>query len=73
LDFEDMTIPWIAFGPDIVPALSLSVPVSTTDTAAWALGLALPSEWDDRPVMEVFGRTEEEAGVRTTTANRCGP
>jgi hypothetical protein len=52
-----MTIPWIATGPGI-RAVRLMTPVNTTDTAAtaaWALGLPLPAEWDGRPVLEAFG------------------
>ena len=55
---EDMTIPWIASGPGIVPG-ELTIPINTTDTgatAAWALGLDLPSEWDGIPVYEAFGQ-----------------
>jgi len=54
----DMTIPWIINGPGVQPG-ALSVPVSTTDTAAtaaWALGLPLPPEWDGIPVYEAFGQ-----------------
>jgi hypothetical protein len=54
---EDMTIPWIASGPGI-QSRRLASPVNTTDTAAtaaWALGLPLPPEWDGRPVFEAFG------------------
>jgi len=55
----DMTIPWIVSGPGVVPG-ELTVPVNTTDTAAtaaWALGLDLPSAWDGLPVYEAFGQT----------------
>jgi arylsulfatase A-like enzyme len=54
---EDMTIPWIASGPGIHP-IQLTSRINTTDTAAtaaWALGLPLPSEWAGRPVYEAFG------------------
>jgi len=54
---EDMTIPWIASGPGIQHT-ALTSPINTTDTAAtaaWALGLPLPPEWDGRPVFEAFG------------------
>jgi hypothetical protein len=54
---EDMTIPWLAYGPGIV-AGEISAPVNTTDTAAtaaWALGLPLPPEWDGQPLQEAFG------------------
>jgi predicted AlkP superfamily pyrophosphatase or phosphodiesterase len=54
---EDMTIPWIASGPGI-RAGRLATPIHTHDTAAtaaFALGLPLPIEWDGVPVMEAFG------------------
>lgn len=55
--FEDMTIPWIVSGPGILP-MQLTTQVHTMDTAAtaaFALGLQLPPEWDGRPVYEAFG------------------
>jgi len=54
---EDMTIPWIVSGPGIV-AGKLPVQVHTMDTAAtaaYALGLPIPAEWDGVPVLEAFG------------------
>jgi hypothetical protein len=54
---EDMTIPWIASGPGILPG-QLTTPVHTMDTAAtaaFALSLPLPLEWQGRPVYEAFG------------------
>jgi hypothetical protein len=54
---EDLQIPWIASGPGIVPT-QLTTPVQTMDTAAtaaYALGLPIPSEWDGVPVYEAFG------------------
>ena len=54
---EDMTIPWIASGPGI-RAGRLATPIHTIDTAAtaaFALGLSLPPEWDGVPVVEAFG------------------
>lgn len=54
---EDMTIPWIISGPNVIPGL-LSTQVFTMDTAAttaFALGLSLPPEWDGAPVYEAFG------------------
>ena len=62
---EDMTIPWIAVGPDIQPG-QLTTPIQTTDTAAtaaFALGLALPTEWDGAPVYEAFGLPAERQSV----------
>lgn len=58
---EDMNIPWVAAGPGVRPVV-LSTAVNTTDTAAtaaWALGLPLPPEWDGRPVLEAFGLPDE--------------
>lgn len=54
---EDMTIPWIASGPGIQPK-HLTTVVHTMDTAAtaaFALGLEIPVEWDGVPVYEAFG------------------
>jgi len=54
---EDMTIPWIASGPGILPK-QLTITVHTMDTAAtaaFALGLDIPAEWDGVPVYEAFG------------------
>ncbi|PKN94549.1 MAG: hypothetical protein CVU44_05560 [Chloroflexi bacterium HGW-Chloroflexi-6] len=54
---EDMTIPWIINGPGVVPG-EIKVSINTTDTAAtaaWALGLPIPAEWDGIPVQEAFG------------------
>jgi phosphopentomutase len=55
---EDMTIPWVISGPGVRPG-PLTTPIQTTDTAAtaaWALGLPLPSGWDGWPVFEAFGQ-----------------
>jgi hypothetical protein len=54
---EDMTIPWVITGPGVVTG-QLKTAIHTTDTAAtaaWALGLPLPAEWDGLPVLEAFG------------------
>lgn len=54
---EDMTIPWIISGPQIIPG-ELQSPVYIYDTAptvAFALGLPLQPEWDGAPVYEAFG------------------
>ncbi|MDK1117501.1 MAG: alkaline phosphatase family protein [Anaerolineae bacterium] len=59
---EDMTIPWIISGPGVEQKV-LSTNVNTTDTAAtvaWALGLAIQSDWDGRPVLEAFGLRDEQ-------------
>jgi len=54
---EDMTIPWIVSGPGVLP-MQITTQVRTMDTAAtaaFALGLSIPSEWDGVPVFEAFG------------------
>jgi arylsulfatase A-like enzyme len=54
---EDMTIPWVVSGPGILP-MQLTTQVHTMDTAAtaaFALGLSRPPEWDGLPVMEAYG------------------
>jgi predicted AlkP superfamily pyrophosphatase or phosphodiesterase len=58
---EDMTIPWIASGAGIQPR-QLTTQVHTMDTAAtaaFALGLSIPEEWDGVPVYEAFGLPAE--------------
>ncbi|MCQ3938278.1 MAG: hypothetical protein DPW18_14700 [Chloroflexi bacterium] len=62
---EDMTIPWIASGAGIQPAV-LEAPITTVDTAAtaaFALGLPIPAEWDGVPVYEAFGLPVENVSV----------
>lgn len=59
---EDMTIPWIVSGRGIQP-IQLTTRVHTTDTAAtaaFALGLPIPPEWDGVPVYEAFGLPIQE-------------
>jgi hypothetical protein len=59
---EDMTIPWIISGFGI-QSHQLSTQVHITDTAAtaaFALGLPIPPEWDGVPVTEAFGLPVEE-------------
>jgi len=59
---EDMTIPWIISGSGIQP-MQLTTRVHTTDTAAtaaFALGLPIPPEWDGIPVYEAFGLPVKE-------------
>lgn len=54
---EDMTIPWIISGPQVIPGI-LQTPIYIMDTAAtvaFALGLPLQPEWDGSPVYEAFG------------------
>src|SRR6266498_1307015 len=63
---EDMTIPWIASGPGIQPK-QLTTTVHTMDTAAtaaFALGLDIPAEWDGVPVYEGFGLPIEKQSVQ---------
>jgi predicted AlkP superfamily pyrophosphatase or phosphodiesterase len=63
---EDMTIPWIASGPGIQPKALTSF-IQTTDTAAtaaFALGLPIPAEWDGVPVYEAFGLPVEKQTVQ---------
>ncbi|MDX9991959.1 MAG: alkaline phosphatase family protein [Anaerolineales bacterium] len=58
---EDMTIPWIIYGPGVIPG-QITRPVNTVDTAAtaaWFLQLKRPAAWDGLPVLEAFG---EESG-----------
>jgi hypothetical protein len=52
-----MTIPWIVAGPGVRVGYEIVGQVRVYDTAAtaaWALGLLLPAEWEGRPVMEAF-------------------
>jgi arylsulfatase A-like enzyme len=54
---ENRTIPWIVFGPGVQPK-KLTTRIHITDTAAtaaYALGLQIPKEWDGIPVYEAFG------------------
>ena len=62
---EDMTIPWIAVGPGIQPKV-LTSPIHIMDTAAtaaFALGLKIPAEWDGVPVYEAFGLPVEKQSI----------
>jgi hypothetical protein len=62
---EDMTIPWVAVGPGIQPK-ALTSPIHTMDTAAtaaFALGLEIPPEWDGVPVYEAFGLPTEKPSL----------
>jgi predicted AlkP superfamily pyrophosphatase or phosphodiesterase len=58
---EDMTIPWIASGAGIQPKQLTSQIniIDTAATAAYALNLEIPTEWDGVPVYEVFGLPTE--------------
>jgi len=63
---EDMTIPWIASGAGIKPGeLTSSVhTIDTAATAAYALGLPIPAEWDGVPVYEAFGLPVEKESMQ---------
>jgi hypothetical protein len=57
LRIEDMTIPWVISGPGVLRT-NLTAPIHTMDTAAtaaWALGLPLPPEWDGQPAYQAYG------------------
>ncbi|MBB6052571.1 ectonucleotide pyrophosphatase/phosphodiesterase [Armatimonas rosea] len=54
---EDMLIPWIAWGAGIRRGATLTLPISTCDTAATALellGIPIPADWDGKPVYEAL-------------------
>lgn len=54
---EDMTIPWLLAGPGIKQDYPILSPVHILDTAptiAHLLGLALPTVWQGRPVIEAL-------------------
>lgn len=58
-DVLDMSIPWIIAGPRIKETYTLTAAVSTMDTAATAafiLGLTLPTDVTGKPVLEAFAR-----------------
>jgi arylsulfatase A-like enzyme len=58
----DYDVPWVLSGPGVLP-MELTAPVSITDTAAtaaYALGLTIPAEWDGSPVYEAFGLPLQE-------------
>jgi arylsulfatase A-like enzyme len=62
---EDMTIPWVINGPGVRPG-QLTTPIQTTDTAAtaaWALNLPRPADWDGWPVFEAFGQANQPRPV----------
>jgi predicted AlkP superfamily pyrophosphatase or phosphodiesterase len=63
---EDMTIPWVAAGPGIQPGtLTTRVHImDTAATAAFALGLPIPSEWDGAPIYEAFGLPVERQSTQ---------
>lgn len=62
---EDLLIPWVVSGPG-VQHKQLTVQVNTMDTAAtaaYALELPIPLEWDGVPVMEIFGLPMERQSI----------
>jgi hypothetical protein len=69
LIIEDYRIPWIVYGPGVVPQ-ELSLPIYTMDTAAtvaYALGLPLQEDWAGIPVYQAFG----EEQIRTHESDPC--
>jgi hypothetical protein len=61
-----MTISWVAAGPGI-QTKTLTTRIHTMDTAAtaaFALGLPMPADWDGVPVYEAFGLPVERQSVR---------
>jgi len=57
---EDYRIPWIAYGPGVIPQ-ELDLQIYTFDTAAtvaYALGLPIQDEWDGIPVYRIFGEEQ---------------
>lgn len=56
-DPRDMTIPWVAWGRGVLPGALAEVEIRTMDTAAtalWLLGVAVPADWEGRPVHSAF-------------------
>jgi predicted AlkP superfamily pyrophosphatase or phosphodiesterase len=54
---EETTIPWLAVGPGVPAGVTLNSPIVIYDTAAtalYALKIPIPTEWDGRPVLELF-------------------
>ena len=54
---EDMTIPWVVFGPRIKPDHKIQQPITLLDTAptlAALLNIRPDPEWQGQPVQEVF-------------------
>ena len=69
---EDMTIPWIASGPGIRPGALITTvhTMDTAATAAFSLGLDLPSEWDGVPVYEAFDLPAERTSFPCERADQ---
>lgn len=54
---ENMTIPWLAVGPNVPQNQTIMADITTYDTAAtvlYAFNLTIPVEWDGQPVTEIF-------------------
>lgn len=54
---EHRTIPWLAWGKAVNGGTVLPEGIRTMDTAAttlWLLGIAVPDDWEGRPVAEAF-------------------
>ena len=54
---EDMTIPWIAFGPGVREGYEIPDQVVIYDTAATVLlflGIPIPAHWEGRPLHSIF-------------------
>ena len=65
---EDVTIPWIAWGPGVRRGHEVRAAISTCDTAATilhALRLPVPEGWDGRPVMEALLASAASASDRS--------
>jgi predicted AlkP superfamily pyrophosphatase or phosphodiesterase len=62
---EDLLIPWVASGPGIDGGrLELQVNImDTAATAAYALELPIPAEWDGVPILEIFGLPMERLSI----------
>ena len=58
---EDMTIPWIMAGPNVLPNHEFTTPIITTDTAVtvlYVLRLEIPGTMTGAPVLEAFRSTD---------------
>jgi len=67
-DPRDVTIPWIAWGRGVKPGQVITASIRTMDTAStvlWLLGLAEPTDWLGRPIVEAF-EAQTAAVARTT-------
>ncbi|MDE2835206.1 MAG: alkaline phosphatase family protein [Bacteroidota bacterium] len=66
---QELEIPWIAYGPQVVQGRNLTVPINIYDTAAtvlYALQITPPYAWIGRPVESAFleeGATPPEPDI----------